>query len=155
MTGNIDVLIVEPGKAPRPASIRNTVEAAERMLGGTVQVGCFLPQKVLLMSREDTEGLVPNRCMPGKKEFICGTFLLCGIPEEGCGLASLTPLQQKTFQDAFSAPGQFMMVGGTPYSDPDDVADRVYSLWDSMENGESVVITKWGEADRSMQYGGE
>lgn len=112
MTQNMDILIVEPGKAPRPAVIPNTLESVETILGGSVQVGCFLPQRVLLLSREDTNGLAPNRCLPGKTGYVSGTFLLCGIPEEGCLFDSLTPKQQKEFQDIFAAPGEFMMVGG-------------------------------------------
>jgi len=153
MERKIDVLIVEPGKAPRPAEIEDTVEAAEKLLGGTVQVGFFVRQKALLMDMEDKRGLAPNRRIPGTKEVINGTFLLCGIPEDGCGLAPLTPLQQKEFQDTFSEPGEFMTVGSTVFSAPDDVADKVYSLWDSMKNGESIVLTKWGGADRSVQHG--
>ena len=66
MKQKMDILIVEPGKAPRPAALPdNTLEAVEAVLGGAAQVGCFLPQRVLLVSREDTGGLAPNRCMPG------------------------------------------------------------------------------------------
>ncbi|WP_251496569.1 DUF3846 domain-containing protein [Otoolea muris] len=144
MTQNMDILIVEPGKAPRPAVIPNTLESVETVLGGAVQVGCFLPQRVLLFSREDTTGLAPNRCLPGKDGYISGTFLLCGIPEEGCLLDSLTARQQKEFQDIFVRPGEFMMVGSTAYADPDDVADAVYSLWDTLSDGDTVVLTKWG-----------
>ncbi len=144
MTQNMDILIVEPGRAPRPAVIPNTLESVETVLGGAVQVGCFLPQRVLLLSREDTAGLAPNRCLPGKHGHISGTFLLCGIPEEGCHFDSLTPGQQKEFQDIFARPGEFMMVGSTAYADPDDVADAVYSLWDTLSDGDTVVLTKWG-----------
>lgn len=111
-------------------------------------MGCFLPQRVLLLSREDTGGLAPNRCMPGGKGFVSGTFLLCGIPEEGCLFDSLTPGQQKEFQELFARPGEFMMVGSEAYADPDDVADKVYGLWDTLGNGETVVLTKWGGQDR-------
>ena len=112
MKQKMDILIVEPGKAPRPAALPdNTLEAVEAVLGGTAQVGCVLPQRVLLISREDTGGLAPNRCMPGGKGFVSGTFLLCGIPEEGCLFDSLTPGQQKEFQELFARPGEFMMVG--------------------------------------------
>ncbi len=144
MSDSMDILIVEPGKAPRPAVIPNTLEAAEKILCGPAQIGCFLPQKVLLISREDMDGLPPNRCLPGRKSSINGTFLLCGIPEEGDGFASLTPRQQKDFQDIFAEPGEFMMVGGKTYADPDDVADTVYGLWDTLQDGETVVLTKWG-----------
>ena len=151
MKQKMDILIVEPGKAPRPAALPdNTLEAVEAVLGGTAQVGCFLPQRVLLISREDTGGLAPNRCMPGGKGFVNGTFLLCGIPEEGCLFDSLTPGQQKEFQELFARPGEFMMVGSETYADPDDVADKVYSLWDTLKDGETVVLTKWGGQDRGV-----
>ena len=149
MKQKMDILIVEPGKAPRPAALPdNTLEAVEAVLGGAAQVGCFLPQRVLLISREDTGGLAPNRCMPGGKGFVSGTFLLFGIPEEGCLFDSLTPGQQKEFQELFARPGEFMMVGSEAYADPDDVADKVYGLWDTLGNGETVVLTKWGGQDR-------
>ena len=149
MKQKMDILIGEPGKAPRPAALPdNTLEAVEAVLGGAAQVGCFLPQRVLLISREDTGGLAPNRCMPGGKGFVSGTFLLCGIPEEGCLFDSLTPGQQKEFQELFARPGEFMMVGSEAYADPDDVADKVYGLWDTLGNGETVVLTKWGGQDR-------
>ena len=151
MQQKMDIMIVEPGKAPRPAALPdNTLEAVEAVLGGAAQVGCFLPQRVLLISREDTGGLAPNRCMPGGKGFVNGTFLLCGIPEEGCLFDSLTPGQQKEFQELFARPGEFMMVGSETYADPDDVADKVYSLWDTLKNGETVVLTKWGGQDRGV-----
>ena len=151
MKQKMDILIVEPGKAPRPAALPdNTLEAVEAVLGGAAQMGCFLPQRVLLISREDTGGLAPNRCMPGGKGFVNGTFLLCGIPEEGCLFDSLTPGQQKEFQELFARPGEFMMVGSETYADPDDVADKVYSLWDTLKNGETVVLTKWGGQDRGV-----
>lgn len=37
-----------------------------------------------------------------------------------------------------------MMVGSNAYADPDDVADVVYGLWDTLKDGESVMLTKWG-----------
>ncbi len=145
MKQSMDILIVEPGKAPRPASLPgSTLEAVEAALGGAVQVGCFLPQRVLMVSREDTGGLAPNRCLPGGEGVVSGPFLLCGMPEEGCLFASLTPGQQKAFQELFARPGEFMMVGCDVYADPDDVADKVYSLWDTLGDGEAVVLTKWG-----------
>lgn len=151
MKQKMDILIVEPGKAPRPAALPdNTLEAVEAVLGGAAQVGCFLPRRVLLISREDAGGLAPNRCMPGGKGFVNGTFLLCGIPEEGCLFDSLTPGQQKEFQELFARPGELMMVGSETYADPDDVADKVYSLWDTLKNGETVVLTKWGGQDRGV-----
>lgn len=151
MKQSMDILIVEPGKVPRPAALPdNTLEAVEAALGGAVQIGCFLPQRVMLVSRENTGGLAPNRPMPGGKGFVSGTFLLCGIPEEGSLFTSLTPGQQKAFQELFQRPGEFMMVGSEVYADPDDMADKVYSLWDTLGNGETVVLTKWGASNKRV-----
>lgn len=146
MGQKIEILVVEPGKAPRPETVDSTLEAVERMLGGPAQLGCFLPQRVMLVSCQDTEGLVPNRRMPGKKEAIRGTFLLCGIPEEGSDFASLTHIQQEEFQAVFAGPGEFMEIGGVLYSDPDDAADAVYKLWETLGDGERVALTKHGMA---------
>ena len=144
MGQKIGILVVEPGKAPRPETVNGTLEAVEGMLGGPAQLGCFLPQRVMLVSRQDTDGLVPNRCMPGKKEVIHGTFLLCGIPEEGNQFASLSNSQTEEFQATFAELGQFMEIGGALYSDPDDVADAAYRLWETMVDGETVLFTKRG-----------
>ena len=146
MGQKIEILLVEPGKAPRPATVNSTLEEAEGMLGGPAQLGCFLPHRVMLVSRQDTEGLVPNRCIPGKKEVIHGTFLLCGIPEEGDHFASLSHSQMEEFRSIFAGPGQFMEIGGTFYSDPDDAADAVYKLWETLGDGERVALTKHGMA---------
>lgn len=144
MGQKIEILLVEPGKAPCPATVNSTLEKVEGMLGGPAQLGCFLPQRVMLVSRQDAEGLVPNRRMPGKKEAIRGTFLLCGIPEEGREFASLSAGQMEEFRSVFAVPGIFLEIGGKVYLDPDDAADAVYRLWETMGDGESVELTKWG-----------
>lgn len=144
MDQKMEVLIVEPGKAPRQETVSSTLEAVEEALGGRAQLGCFLPQRVMLVNRQDGEGLAPNRCLPGKKEIIHGVFLLCGIPEEGGGFASLTRGQQEEFRSVFARPGEFMEIGGVFYSDPDDVADAAYRLWETLGDGGSAVFTKHG-----------
>lgn len=144
MGQRMEVLVVEPGKAPRPEMVDNTLEAVEEALGGRAQLGCFLPQRVMLVSRQDADGLAPNRCIPGKKEIIRGIFLLCGIPEEGSDFASLTHSQQEEFQAVFARPGEFMEIGGAVYSDPDDAADAVYRLWETLGDGRGVALTKYG-----------
>lgn len=143
MTENIDILLVEPGKAPRPAVVLNTIKAMEDMLHGSVQIGCFLPQKVLLVSREDTSGLLPNRIMPQGEEFVSGSFLLCGI-DESCDFVSLTKKQQQAFFSIFEKPSEFMMIDGITYTHPNDAAKRIYGLWDTLKDGESAILTKWG-----------
>lgn len=150
MDQKIEVLIVEPGEKPRMISAENTMEAAEELLGGAAQVGCFLRQRVLLISRQCQEGMKPNRRMPDGKGCVRGTFLLCGIPEDGCMFDSLTPAQQKEFQALFDRPGEFMALGGSIYADPDDAVDAFYNLWDTMKDGESITLTKWGGRGRGI-----
>lgn len=104
MGKDIDILIVEPDRLPQTVSIPNTFKAIEEILGGGIQVGCFLPKRVFLISREDKTGLIPNRRIPGSNEYINGTFILCGVPEEGSSFASLTKEQQKEFQKVFAVP---------------------------------------------------
>lgn len=144
MSRKIEVLFVEPGKPPRPAFIQNTLAAMEETLGGPIQIGCFLPRRVLLISREDTKGLTPNRCRPNSRACISGPFILCAVPEDESLFESLNAPQRVEFERIFANPGEFMMVGDTPFSDPDDVADKVYALWDDLKDGESMVLTKWG-----------
>lgn len=144
MSKQIEVLMIEPGKPPRPAVVQNTLAAMEETLGGSIQIGCFLPQRVLLVSREDTEGLIPNRCRPNSKACISGPFILCAVSEDESLFASLNTPQRVEFKRIFANPGEFMKVGDEAYADPDDAADRVYALWDDLNNGESLVLTKWG-----------
>jgi len=151
MEERIGVLVVEPGRPPREVTLPNTVKAFETAVGGEIQMGCFLPKRVLLISREDMGGLVPNRPIPGGEGYVGGTFLLCGIPEEGSSLASLTPQQKKEFGEVFARPGEFMSVGGKVCCDPDDAADEAYRLWDALRDGESVTLTKWGGRGGGME----
>lgn len=144
MSKQIEVLMIEPGKPPRQAFIRNTLAAMEEVLDGPIQIGCFLPQRVLLIGREDTKGLTPNRCRPNSKVCISGPFILCAVSEDESLFESLNTPQKAEFERIFANPCEFMTVGDTPYADPDDVADKVYALWDDLKDGESLVLTKWG-----------
>lgn len=106
MTKEIDILVVEPGKAPYPARVEDTLDAFQQIVGGPIEAGCYLPQRVMLVcnSLGKNMGLMPNRENPAdSRDFIAGTFLLCGF--EGEHFASLTPAQQREFQAYFALPG--------------------------------------------------
>ncbi len=96
----IDILLVEPGKAPRTERVGGTEEAFSATLNGPVDFGCYLPQRVIMVRREDKANLPPNRVDPSTGEMIAGTFLLCGFDEDR--FISLTPVQQALFQNYFS-----------------------------------------------------
>ena len=105
MDQKINVLIVEPGKEPRPATVEDTLEAFQQIVGGPIEAGCYLPQRVMLICNGEGKsmGLMPNRKNPtDSRDFIAGTFLLCSF--EGERFASLSDGQRKMFQDYFALP---------------------------------------------------
>ena len=143
MTKKIDILVVEPGKAPRPAQVSDTLETFAEIVGGPIEAGCYLPQRVMLIRNGAGKNLPPNRANPRARDCIAGTFLLCGF--EGERFISLTPAQQVEFQTYFAKPGEFMAVGTDAVcAARSEWAMTACKLWDSMKNGESVVLTKWG-----------
>ncbi len=81
--------------------------------------------------------------------FIFGTFLLCGFEDDS--FISLTPAQQTEFQEYFAKPGEFMIIGKSIIcTSPGELAASACTLWESMKNGESVVLTKWGGAESKV-----
>ena len=102
MSKLIQVLIVEPGKPPRLAKTENTWTAFQHIVGGPIEVGCYLPQQVLLISNADAGliGLPPNRATKPNGEYILGTFLLCGFDDSG--YTSLSEKQRRKFTAYFS-----------------------------------------------------
>ena len=105
MTKEIDILVVEPGKAPYPAKAEDTLEAFQKIVGGPIEAGCYLPQRVTMVCNSEGKhmGLMPNRENPTDSgDFIAGTFLLCSF--EGEHFASLTAAQQKEFEAYFALP---------------------------------------------------
>ena len=78
MEHEINILVVEPGRPPRPARVDNSLETFSQLIGGELAMGCFLPHRVMLLYNEDAnrQGLPPNRCNPFVNECISGTFLL-------------------------------------------------------------------------------
>jgi len=107
MTREIDILVVEPGKAPRPARVVDTLDTFAEIVGGPIEAGCYLPQRVMLICNGEGKHmkLMPNRENPtDSQDFIAGTFLLCSF--EGERFASLSPAQQKEFEAYFALPDE-------------------------------------------------
>ena len=106
MANKINILVVEPGEAPYPAKVEDTLEAFQQIVGGPIEAGCYLPQRVMLVCNSEGKnmGLMPNRENPTDSgDFIAGTFLLCSF--EGEHFASLTPAQQREFEAYFATSG--------------------------------------------------
>ena len=146
MEHEINILVVEPGRPPRPARVEYSLETLSQIVGGEPAMGCFLPQRVMLLYNENAsqQGLPPNRYNPSAGNCISGTFLLCGLSDVE-GFCSLSPAQQAEFQRYFASPGEFMMLGTDnichSFSEYTKAASK---LWDSMADGQSLVLTKWG-----------
>ena len=45
MEHEINILVVEPGRPPRPARVDNSLETFSQLVGGELAMGCFLPQR--------------------------------------------------------------------------------------------------------------
>ena len=70
MTKEIDILVVEPGKAPYPAKAEDTLEAFQKIVGGPIEAGCYLPQRVMLVCNSEGKhmGLMPTGRTPRTAE---------------------------------------------------------------------------------------
>lgn len=97
MKREIEVLVIEPGTAPRVARTENTLEAFGKIIGGPVETGCILPQRVMLFysGSENAAG-----CGKGRLDEVAGTFVLCGC--EGSEYVSLSPAQRGRFLSYFT-----------------------------------------------------
>lgn len=95
----ITVLKVEPGKAPETVTIPNTLEAAQKMVGGYIEIISL--DDVCLVCNEDGKltGLEGNRRLGN--DIITGTFFLTGCTDDG-DFCSLTPEQMEHFTRRFA-----------------------------------------------------
>lgn len=53
MEHEINILVIEPGRPPRPARVDGSPENLSQIVGGELAMGCFLPQRVMLLYNED------------------------------------------------------------------------------------------------------
>ena len=79
----IRILIVEPGKHPRPATIPHTLHELQKVVGGYIQAIYPWDDPVALVC--DEEGLLKgyefNRLID-RDTIIAGTFFICGLDED-------------------------------------------------------------------------
>lgn len=115
----INILVVEPGKEPRRATVADTLATLQEIVGGPIEVGCYLPQRVMLICNGAGKnvGLSPNRPNPNDpQDHIHGTFLLCSY--EGEHFASLSDEQRETFQNYFALPSEPVRPGEEVHKHP-------------------------------------
>lgn len=160
-TRDIQVIIVEPGMAPRLAKVKNTEDAFSGIVGGPIARYAAKPASlVLLIANENAEReeLPPNRRIPlptgadSGGGYLCRTFLVCGVA--GNSYVSLTSGQQEEYLRRFADPGEFVLVedrnGRNVCCSPGELTRSAGAWWDRMKDGESVTLTKAGGPRRSV-----
>lgn len=106
----MDVLIIEPEKEPRLASIAGDLVSLQRVVGGCIQALYPFADPVALICHEEGKlrGLPLNRRLEDY-DIIAGTFLLCGLGEED--FASLSPELAEKYRLMFALPEVFLKIG--------------------------------------------
>ena len=103
------VLLVEPGKIPRPAEIGDSLEDMQTVVGGHIQAVYPFEEPVALICNEEGKclGLPLNRVLrldTGEiYDVIAGTFFLCAAPPDSGRFASLTEEQIARYGERFWA----------------------------------------------------
>ncbi len=111
----LEVLIIEPYKPPREATISNRLKSLQEVVGGYIEVVRPFDENVILLCNEEGKfmGLPPNRGIKGKNyntdDLIVGTFILCGARDEE--FVSLTAEQKERFIEMFKDPEYFVQIG--------------------------------------------
>ena len=91
----MNVLMVEPGKAPYETEISDGLEAMQAAVGGNIQAVYPYEDLVGLVCNEEgkLEGLPLNRALRTEDgeiyDIIAGNFFICGLGEEN--FCSLSP----------------------------------------------------------------
>lgn len=104
----IRILVVEPGKAPYAATIENTLEGMQSVVGGYIEYVPLTDDWTASLYCNDEgkiNGLPPNRRLGN--DIIAGTFFICGS-DDGEYDCSLTDEQIAHYKGRFAAP-EFVM----------------------------------------------
>ena len=106
----MDILIVEPEKTPRLASISGDLESLQKVVGGHIEAVYPYNDPVALVCNEEGKliGLPLNRKIEDH-DIIAGTFMICGLGEED--FCSLSPELAEKYKKKFADPEMFMRMG--------------------------------------------
>ena len=103
------ILLVEPGRVPRPAEIGDSLEGMQTVVGGHIQAVYPFEEPVALICNEEGKclGLPLNRVLrldTGEiYDVIAGTFFLRAAPPDSDRFASLTEEQIARYAERFRA----------------------------------------------------
>ena len=114
------ILIVEPGRRPRPAEIDGSLKSMQNIVGGLIQIIYpFDADENVVLVCNDTgkiDGLQANRGLWDKNgqlyDIVCGTFFLCSAPLDSDSFTDLTTEQMGKFSKIFQHPEIFLGING-------------------------------------------
>ena len=111
----LDVLLVQPKKAPERIQIANELSALQEAVGGYIEAVYPFQEPVALICNEEgkLQGLAMNRSLCTEEgeiyDVIAGDFLVVGL--SGYDFCSLTPELMQQFEERFHTPELFMQMG--------------------------------------------
>ncbi len=115
----MQILVVEPGKAPETRDISGSLKEMQSIVGGFIEaIHPFDEADVVLVCNEEGKfmDVLPNRALRDKNGQMCdivfGTFFLCGAPADCDHFTSLTPEQIKRYEERFHTPEMFWGMDG-------------------------------------------
>lgn len=113
----MDVLIVEPEKSPRMASISGDLKSLQKVVGGCIEAIYPFDDPVALVCNDEGKliGLPLNRHIKDY-DIIAGTFFVCGLGQED--FCSLSPELAEKYRKIFKDPGMLMRIGSKIASFP-------------------------------------
>lgn len=112
----MNVLMVEPGKAPHSVEIDGSLESLQAAVGGDIQAVYPYPDPVALVCHEEGKliGLPLNRALRDEDnriyDIIAGNFLIVGLGEED--FTSLSPELTEKYAEQFRNPEDFLRIAG-------------------------------------------
>ena len=122
---SMDVLIVEPEKAPRMANITGDLNSLQQVVGGYIEAVYPYDDPVAIVCHEEGKliGLPLNRKLEDY-DIIAGTFIVCGLGEED--FDSLTPELAEKYREKFADPEIFMKMGSRIVAIPIKPKDEIH-----------------------------
>ena len=112
----IQVVLCEPRKKTRIATISNTLPSLQQIVGGYIEAVYPFDDPVAIICNEEGKinGLALNRALRDESgkvyDILAGTFLIVGL---GAGdFASLIPEHQEKYRKVFEFPEVFLSANG-------------------------------------------
>ena len=116
MNATLIILEVTPGHKPERKEIPHTLEAMQRIVGGSIQAIYPYEDPIAIVCNDEGKllGMEPNRAIrkPDNREIvdiICGLFFVCGLGEDD--FCSLTEKLATSYESLFRYQELFLWNG--------------------------------------------